>query len=210
MVVRCAWHRRLVSTRLIEQSFRFALAPEAAQGEAVNSWLGASRFRYNAGLGEVKARLDRRSAGEQGVDLPWSYKGLCSVLDAAWRSDQAPWGSEVPCGTYMAGFEALGSALRNFSAGKSSGRRVGFPRFKCKGRCQESVLFQRPHHPRDHHPARPPLLRELHRQAAPSQAAGRGCGGRCWFGSAGDHLDRDRPGAVAEWRAARRARRPAR
>lgn len=124
-----------MSTGLIEQSFRFALAPEAAQAGTVNSWLGASRFWYNAGLGEVKARLDRRAAGEPDVDLPWSYRGLCSVLDAAWRAEQAPWGSEVPCGTYMAGFEALGAALRNFTAGKASGRLVGFPK---------SVLFQHP------------------------------------------------------------------
>ncbi len=133
-----------MSTVLIEQSYRFALDPEAAQGETVNSWLGASRYWYNAGLAEVKARLDRRAAGEQDVDLPWSYKGLCSVLNAAWREEQAPWVSEVPCGTYMAGFEALGAALRNFSAAKPSGQRVGFPKFKRKGRCQESVLFQRP------------------------------------------------------------------
>jgi transposase len=78
------------------------------------------------------------------VDLPWSYKGLCSVLNAAWRAEQAPWQSEVPCGTYMAGFEALGAALRNFTAGKGSSRRVGFPKFKRKGACQESVFFQHP------------------------------------------------------------------
>ena len=106
--------------------------------------MGASRFWYNAGLGEVKNRLDRRAAGEPDVDLPWSYKGLCSVLNAAWRAEQAPWQSEVPCGTYMAGFEALGAALRNFTAGKGSSRRVGFPKFKRKGACQESVFFQHP------------------------------------------------------------------
>jgi putative transposase len=133
-----------VSSSLIEQSYRFALAPTEAQALALSSWLGASRFWYNAGLAELKARLDQRAAGEQDVDVPWSYKGLCSVLDAAWRAEQAPWQSELPCGTYMAGFDALGSALRNFSAGKATGRRVGFPQFKRKGRCQESVLFQHP------------------------------------------------------------------
>lgn len=78
------------------------------------------------------------------MDLPWSYKGLCSVLDAAWRNERAPWQAELPCGTYMAGFDSLGAALKNFSEGRSSGRRVGFPGFKRKDDCQESAFFQHP------------------------------------------------------------------
>lgn len=129
---------------LVEQAFRFALAPVQEQEETLNSWLGASRFWFNAGLAEVKSRLDRRAAGETEVDLPWSYKGLCSALDAAWRNGLAPWQADLPCGTYMVGFESLGRALQNFSHGRRSGRQVGFPDFKRKGRCSESVFFQRP------------------------------------------------------------------
>jgi putative transposase len=128
---------------VIEQAYRFALDPRAAQAVELASWMGASRYWFNAALGEVKARLDRREAGEN-VDVPWSYKALCSVLDARWRARQAPWQAALPCGTYMAGFEALAAALRNFSEGRRRGRRVGFPNFKRKGRCRESVLFQRP------------------------------------------------------------------
>jgi putative transposase len=47
-------------------------------------------------------------------------------------------------GSYQAGLEALGKALQNYSAGRCAGRRVGFPRFRAKGRCRESVIFQRP------------------------------------------------------------------
>ena len=49
----------------------------------------------------------------------------------------------VPVGAYQAGLEALGRALQNFSQGRKSGRRVGFPGFRVKGRCRESVIFQR-------------------------------------------------------------------
>lgn len=129
---------------LIEQAFRFALSPVEEQPETLDSWLGASRFWFNAGLAEVKSRLDRRAAGATDLDLPWSYKGLCSVLDADWRRALAPWQAELPCGTYMAGFDALGRALKNFSEGRQAGRRVGFPVFKRKGRCSESVFFQHP------------------------------------------------------------------
>ena len=44
----------------------------------------------------------------------------------------------------MAGFDALGAALKNFSEGRRTGRRVGFPDFKRKGQCSESVFFQHP------------------------------------------------------------------
>ncbi len=132
------------NAELVEQSFRFALAPVSEQAPALDCWLGASRYWFNAGLGEVKDRLDRRAAGEEGVDLPWSYKGLCSVLSAGWRNERAPWQSELPCGTYMAGFDALGAALQNFSKGRHDGRGVGFPDFKRKGQCSESVIFQHP------------------------------------------------------------------
>jgi putative transposase len=63
---------------------------------------------------------------------------------AAVKDEVAPWRSEVVTGSYQAGLEALGSALRKFSEGRRAGRRVGFPRFRAKGRCHESVIFQRP------------------------------------------------------------------
>lgn len=128
----------------IEQAYRFLLQPTRAQEPVLLSMLGASWFWSNAGLVEVKARLDAREASVPGVDLPWSYKSLCSELGAGWRSTVAPWQGELPCGTHMAGFEALGAALQSYSQAKAAGRKVGFPRFKRRGRCSESVLFQRP------------------------------------------------------------------
>lgn len=127
-----------MDAQVIEQGYRFPLDPTPVQADAMACWLGASRFWFNAGLAEVKDRLDRRAAGES-VDVPWTYKALCSVLDKHWRAQRAPWQAELPSGAYKSGFEALGPALRNFSA-----RRARFPHFKRKGRCQESVLFQAP------------------------------------------------------------------
>lgn len=60
------------------------------------------------------------------------------------RAQLAPWQSELVCGAYQAGFEALGKALQNFTKGRRTGRKVGFPRFRRKGQCTESVIFQRP------------------------------------------------------------------
>jgi putative transposase len=128
---------------LIQQAFRYELAPTAAQEEFLTSCAGASRFWFNQGLALVKERLNERAAGCD-VSVPWSYKSLCSELDKGRRAALAPWQREVVCGSYQAGFEALGKALKNFSAGRRSGHRVGFPQFRRKGASRGSVIFQRP------------------------------------------------------------------
>ena len=129
---------------LIRQAYRFALDPSVAQEAVLASFTGASRFWFNTGLAVVKERLDARARGED-VRVPWSYKALCSEFKGdAVKDELAPWRSEVPVGAYQAGLEALGRALQNFSDGRRAGRGVGFPRFRAKGRCRESVIFQQP------------------------------------------------------------------
>ena len=128
---------------LIQQAFRYELAPTAVQEEFLASCAGASRFWFNQGLALVKARLDERTAGLD-VAVPWFYKALCSVIEKERRAELAPWQVDVVCGSYQAGFEALGKALQNFSASRRSRCKVGFPRFRRKGACTESVIFQRP------------------------------------------------------------------
>jgi len=134
---------------VIQQAYRFALAPDAEQEEFLSSCCGASRFWFNQGLALVKDRLDRRAVGED-VRVPWSYKNLCSAF-APLKDDVCPWRSEVVVGSMQAGLEQLGRALQHHSKGKTAGRRVGFPRFRAKGRCHESVIFQRPRLPDSRH-----------------------------------------------------------
>jgi putative transposase len=133
-----------VSERLIQQAYRFALDPTIEQEAVLVSFTGASRFWFNQGLRLVKERLAARQAGED-VRLPWSYHQLCSEFrGGATKDELAPWRHEVVIGSYQAGLEMLGRALQNFSDARRAGRRVGFPRFRAKGRCRESVIFQRP------------------------------------------------------------------
>jgi IS605 OrfB family transposase len=128
----------------LQQGYRFALDPTSEQEALLASFMGASRFWFNHGLALVKERLDQRAAGED-VRVPWSYKALCSEFKGdAIKDELAPWRAEVVTGSYQAGLEQLGSALQNFSEGRRAGRHVGFPRFRAKGRCKESVIFQRP------------------------------------------------------------------
>jgi putative transposase len=129
---------------LIRQAYRVALDPTVDQEAMLTSFAGASRFWFNQGLALVKDRLDARERGED-VRVPWSYKALCSAFKGdAIKDELAPWRSQVPVGSYQAGLEMLGRALQNFSKGRREGRRVGFPRFREKGRCKEAVIFQEP------------------------------------------------------------------
>lgn len=139
-------------SQVIRQSYRFQLDPTPRQAELLGSFTGASRYWFNHGLSLVKERLDLRAAGEEHVDVPWSYKALCSVL-APLKDEICPWRREVVVGSQQAGLEALGRALQNFSRARRSGRRVGFPRYRAKGRCPESVIFQRPRIPDNRHVA---------------------------------------------------------
>jgi transposase len=137
--------------QFIQQAFRFALDPTAEQERFLASCAGASRFWFNHGLALVKGRLEQRAAGAD-VVVPWSYKGLCIAFRGDAIKDQlAPWRGEVVTGSYQAGLEALGRALQNFSKGRAVGRRVGFPRFRAKGRSHEAVIFQRPRLPDNRH-----------------------------------------------------------
>jgi putative transposase len=136
----------VVSTdaQTIQQAYRFALDATVEQEQFLAGCAGASRFWFNQGLALVKERLDQRAADEV-IDVPWSYKSLCVAFRGeAIKNELAPWRSEVVTGSYQAGLEALGRALQNFSKGRAAGRRVGFPRFRAKGRSHEAVIFQRP------------------------------------------------------------------
>jgi putative transposase len=136
---------------VVRQAFRFVLDPTVEQERFLVACAGASRFWFNQGLALVKARLDERSSGGD-VDVPWSYKALCVAFRGeAVKDELAPWRSEVVAGSYQAGLEALGRALENYSAGRRAGRRVGFPRFRAKGRSHEAVIFQRPRLPDTRH-----------------------------------------------------------
>ena len=129
---------------VIQQGYRFALAPTPSQNDFLEACAGASRFWFNQGLTLVRERLQQRAAGIE-VDLPWSYHGLCVAFRGdAIKDELAPWRKEVVIGSYQAGLEALGRALQNMTAERAAGRRAGFPRFRAKGRCHEAVIFQRP------------------------------------------------------------------
>jgi putative transposase len=124
------------------QAYRYALDPTPRQERALASHVGAARFVYNWGLELVKERLDARARGED-VEVPWTLP----ALRREWNRQKhavAPWWRENSKEAYSSGLEALARALRSWAdsrRGRRRGQRVGFPRFKKKGRGRESVCF---------------------------------------------------------------------
>ena len=127
---------------LVHQAFRFALDPTPTQRRQLRSHCGASRFAFNWGLSLVKRRLDDREAPGS-PDVPWTLPALRREWNRA-KYEVAPWWAENSKEAYSSGLEALARALTNWSAARSatgSHRRVGFPRYKKRGRSRESCRF---------------------------------------------------------------------
>jgi putative transposase len=124
------------------QAYRYALDLTPRQQAACASAVGAARFAFNWGLAHVKTLLDQRAAGAQ-VSVPWSM----FALRKAWNAQKrvvAPWWAANSKECYSSGLASLAAALGNYFEsrdGLRSGRRVGFPGFRKRGRGRESVRF---------------------------------------------------------------------
>jgi putative transposase len=119
----------------VHQAYRFALDPTPRQQGALASAVGGARFAYNWGLELVKQRLDARAAGQQ-VEVPWTLPALRREWNHA-KHQAAPWWADNSKEAYSSGLDGLARALKNWADsrhGRRNGRRVGFPRFKQRGR----------------------------------------------------------------------------
>jgi putative transposase len=120
------------------RAYRFALDPSAAQERALRSHAGAARFAWNWGL----AKCQERYAGE---GKWYSAAELHRLWNAQKKADPALawWAQNSKC-AYQEAFRDLDRALRDFTASRTGGRkgrRLGFPRFKKRGRCKDSFRF---------------------------------------------------------------------
>ncbi|RIH81329.1 transposase, IS605 OrfB family [Calidithermus terrae] len=127
---------------MVHQAYRFALDPSPRAEGALASHVGARRFAFNWGLALVKERLEARRRGEE-VEVPWTLPALRREWNRQ-KEAVAPWWQENSKEAYSSGLEGLAKALENWSdsrKGRRKGRRMGFPRFRKKGRGRESVGF---------------------------------------------------------------------
>jgi putative transposase len=117
------------------QAYRFALDPSPTQERMLRSHAGAARFAWNWGLTRCKERYDAEKKWYSAAELHRAWNG-------AKKTDPALmwWGENSKC-VYQEAFRDLDHALSEFvksRKGQRKGRRLGFPRFKKRGRGREA------------------------------------------------------------------------
>ncbi|MCK9928645.1 IS607 family element RNA-guided endonuclease TnpB [Frankia sp. Mgl5] len=132
------------------QAYRFALDPNNTQLADLHRHAGAARFVFNWGLARVKAALSQREAeqtygltGDMLTPVPWTLPALRLEWNKA-KPRAAPWWAECSKEAFSAGLDRLAQGLKNFTdsrKGKRKGRRVGFPRFKKRGKARDSFRY---------------------------------------------------------------------
>jgi putative transposase len=119
----------------VTQAYRFALDPTPAQERALRSHAGAARFAWNWG----RARCTERHVAE---GKWYSAIDLQKLWNIAKKSDPrlAWWAENSKC-VYQEAFRDLDRALHDFiksRKGERKGRKLGFPKFKKRGKCKDS------------------------------------------------------------------------
>jgi putative transposase len=122
----------------IIQAYRFALDPTPAQERMLCSHAGAARFAWNWGLAKCQELYEAEGKWYSGIDLH-------KLWNAQKKADPAlAWWAENSKCSYQEAFRDVDRALRDFTASRKGirqGRRVGFPRFKKRGKCRDSFRF---------------------------------------------------------------------
>lgn len=120
------------------QAYRFALDLTPSGERGCRSHAGASRFAWNWGLARCKERYDAEGKWYSAADLHklWNA-GKKAGPALAW------WSENSKC-VYQEAFRDLDRALRDYvksRKGQRKGKRLGFPKFKKRGKCRDSFRF---------------------------------------------------------------------
>ena len=119
----------------VVQAYRFALNPTPTQERMIRSHAGAARFAWNWGLAKCQERYAAERKWYSAVDLH-------KLWNAEKKADPglALWSVNSKC-AYQEAFRNLDRALRDYvksKKGERKGRRLGFPKFKKRGKCRDS------------------------------------------------------------------------
>ena len=154
-----------MTTREILRAYRVPLDPTDAQSAALASHAGASRAAFNWALG-AKVHAHRMWSACV-ADLTYTRYGhldadqaLAAAKKDASRYYRIPtsqtnekafdrdpdyaWRTEVNRRSWVSGMRQADTAWQNWLdslTGRRAGRRVGYPRFKSKGRCRDSFTL---------------------------------------------------------------------
>ncbi|PDO10802.1 MAG: transposase [Candidatus Reconcilbacillus cellulovorans] len=108
------------------RAYRYELDPNVQQRILLAKHAGAARFAYNWGLAR---RMELYRQTGKGTNAMEQHRELNRL-----KKTQFPWMYEVSKCAPQEALRDLDRAFRNFFRGLKEGRKVGFPRFKKKGR----------------------------------------------------------------------------
>jgi putative transposase len=147
-------------------TFRFCLDPTVEQRQVLARHAGAARFAFNECLRMVKTALSERKT-DPSVEVPWTRFDLINGFNRWKKSEDAGrvfavdtdgqvdtavtglvWRREVCQQVFEEAAVDLGEGLKAWSdsrAGRRTGKRVGFPRFKKKTDAVPSFRLRNKH-----------------------------------------------------------------
>ncbi|AEJ42019.1 RNA-guided endonuclease InsQ/TnpB family protein [Alicyclobacillus acidocaldarius] len=110
----------------IHRAYRYELAPNRMQRSLLAKHAGAARFAYNWGLARRIALYEETGQSTNAIEQHRELNRL--------KKTDFPWMYEVSKCAPQEALRDLDRAFQHFFRGLKEGRRVGFPRFKKKGR----------------------------------------------------------------------------
>ena len=122
----------------VTQAYRFALDPSPAQERALRSHAGAARFAWNWGLAKCQERYEAEGKWYSAAELHrlWNAEKKVDPALAWWAGELQV---RLPGGVPRPGPGA--ARLHQVEEGRAERPRLGFPKFKKRGRCRDSFRF---------------------------------------------------------------------
>lgn len=111
---------------LLKKGFKYRLEPTIGQRQLFAQFAGATRFLYNRGLEQRKTAYEK-----EGKSLRHFEQN--NELVALKRQESTAWLKDIHSQVLQQALKNLDTAFQNFFQNVRSGKKPGFPRFKCKG-----------------------------------------------------------------------------
>jgi putative transposase len=110
----------------INRAYRYELKPNKAQREHLEQHADVARFAYNWALERCREALERGENRPNAIELHRIWN--------RWKKENAPWVYEVSKCAPQEAFRDMDRAFQHFLNGRKQGRRIGFPKFRRKGK----------------------------------------------------------------------------
>jgi len=115
-------------------AYRFALDLNDRQATACAQHAGLARKAWNWALADRNERFEKREGKAKFIS--------CYDQQKAWVAQKPAWAYQLSAWAAVSAIEDVDRAFRSFWRARKEGRRVGFPRFKARGKCRESFRLR--------------------------------------------------------------------